>query len=144
MTTRRLYAEALKSKSSLLDSSESEGEKDTEEVVPTSPYNNADSSPVQSSGRSRQKRQKNASKSPSSTYDSSTSHCYEEDAILIPENRLFFGRVPLKLREKDLTQMFAEFGKVQHAVVHRTKDGTSKVLIKFLAFPSFPCTIHCH
>jgi hypothetical protein len=139
MTTKALYADILKSKSSLLDSSDSDREKDSEEEVQTS------SSQIQSSRGRRQKKQRNAPKSPTSSYDSSTTHSYAEDTILIPGNRLFVGGVPLKLREKDLTQIFAEFGEVQHAVVHRERDGTSKVLIEFLAsFPSFPCTIRCH
>ena len=139
MTTKALYADILKPKSSMLDITESEGTQDTEEVFQTSP------SSMQSSGRRQQKRSRKASKSPPNTDDSSSSDSNEEDAPLIPENRLFVGGVPLKLREKDLTQIFAEFGEVQHAVVHRERDGTSKVLIEFLAsFPSFPCTIRCH
>jgi hypothetical protein len=142
MTTKALYADILKPKSSMLDITESEGtqdSQDSEEVVQTS------QSPVQASGRRQQKRSRKASKSPPTTYDSSSSDSSEEDAPLIPENRLFVGGVPLKLREKDLSQIFAEFGEVQHAVVHRARDKTSKVLIEFLAsFPSFPCTIRCH
>ena len=139
MTTKKLYQGIYKSKSSLLNSSDSDSEKDSEEEVQTS------SSQIQSSRGRRQKKQRNAPKSPTSSYDSSTTHSYAEDTILIPGNRLFVGRLPLKLREKDLTQIFAEFGEVQHAVVHRERDGTSKVLIEFLAsFPSFPCNIRCH
>jgi hypothetical protein len=138
MTTRALYADILKPKSSMLDITESEGTQDSEEVFQTSP------SSMQSSGRRQQKRSRKASKSPPNTDDSSSSDSNEEDAPLIPENRLFVGGVPLKLREKDLTQIFAEFGEVQHAVVHRA-GGISMVLIEFLAsFPSFPCTIRCH
>ena len=139
MTAKELYAGIHKSKSSLLDSSDSDREKDSEEEVQTS------SSQIQSSRRRQQKKQRNAPKSPTSSYDSSTTHSYAEDTILIPGNRLFVKGVPLKLQEKNLTQIFAEFGEVQHTIVHRTRDKTSKVLIEFLAsFPSFPCTIRCH
>ena len=138
LTTRASYAGILKPKSSMLDITESDGTQDSEEVVQTS------QSLVKASGRKQQKRSRKASKSPPTIYDSSSSDSYEEDAPLIPENRLFVGGVPLKLREKDLTQIFAEFGEVQHAVVHRA-GGISMVLIEFLAsFPSFPCTIRCH
>ena len=145
MTTRRSDSDSsdsdqgiYNSKSSLLDSSDSDREKDSGEEVQIS------SSQIQPSRRRRQKKQRKAPKSPSSSYDSSTTHSYAEDRILIPGNRLFVGGVPLKLREKDLTQIFTKFGMVQHAKVHRSKDLTSKVLIEFLAVPSFPCTIHCH
>ena len=136
MTTRRTYADVLRSNRSELDSSDSEGclrSQDTEKVVQTSP------SPTQSSGRRRQKRRRNASESSSSPDGSSTSQSDEEDAIPIPGNKLFVGEIPRTLREKNLAQIFEAFGEVKHTRVHRNKDGTSKVLIEFLAFPSFLC-----
>ncbi len=141
MTTRRTYAEVLRSKSLTIDSSDSEGflrSPDTEEVVQTSP------SPTQSYGPMRRKRQRNASESPSTTSDSSTTQSDEEDAIPIPGNKLFVGEIPRTLPEKDLTQIFEAFGKVKHTRLFRNKNGTSKVLIEFVAFPSFPCTVLCH
>ena len=129
MTTRALYADILKPKSSMLDITESEGSQDSEEVVQTS----------------WKKRSRKASKSPRTIFDSSSSDSSEEDAPLIPENRLFVGGIPLELRDKDITNIFAQFGEVQHAVVHRARNKTSKVLIEFLAsFPYFPCTIRCN
>ena len=136
MTTRRTYAEVLTSKRLTLDSSDSEGclrSQDTEKVVQTSP------SPTQSSGRRRQKRRRNASESSSSPDGSSTTQSDEEDAMHIPGNKLFVGEIPRTLPEKDITQIFEAFGEVKHTRVHRNKDGTSKVLIEFLAFPSFLC-----
>ena len=140
MTTRGTYAEVTRSKSSMIDSSDSEGcpnSQDTEKVVQTSP------SPTQSSGRRRQKRQRNASESPSSIDDSSTTQSDEEDAMHIPGNKLFVGEIPRTLPENDLTQIFEAFGKVKHTRLFRNKDGASKVLIEFVSFPSFPCTVLC-
>ena len=138
MTTRRTYAEVLRSKRTEQDSSDSDSEgclrsQDTEKVVQTSP------SPTQSSGRRPQKRRRNILDSPSSPDGSSTSQSDEEDAIPIPGNKLFVGEIPRTLREKNLAQIFEAFGEVKHTRVHRNKDGTSKVLIEFLAFPSFLC-----
>ena len=135
MTSRRKYADVLKSKSLQMDSSDSEGclrSQDTEEVVQTSP------STTQSSGRRRQKRQRNASESPSSIDDSSTTQSDEEDAMPIPGNKLFVGEIPRTLPEKYLTQIFEAFGKVKHTRLFRNKDGTSKVLIEFVALPPLP------
>ncbi len=159
MTTRRKYTEVLKSKSLQMDSSDSEGclrSQDSKEVVQPSP------STTQSSGRRRQRRRRNASEgclrsqdteevvqpspsttqsseSPSSPDGSSSTQSEEEDAIPIPDNKLFVGEIPRSLREKDLAKLFEAFGEVKHARLHRNKDGTSKVLIEFLAFPSFLC-----
>ena len=141
MMPRSTYAEVLRSKSLTIDSSDSEGclrSQDTEEVVQTSP------SPTQSSGRRRQKRQRNASELPSNTNDSSTTQSDEEDAISITGSKLFVGEIPRTLPEKDLTQIFEAFENVKHTRLFRNKDGTSKVLIEFVAFPSFPCTVLCH
>ena len=140
MTTRRTYADVLRSKRSELDSSDSEGclrSQDTEKVVQTSP------SPTQSSGRRRQKRRRNASESSSSPDGFSTTQSDEEDTIPIPGNKLFVGEIPRTLPEKDLTQIFDAFGKVKHTRLFRNKDGTSKVLIEFVSFPSYPCTVLC-
>ena len=140
LTTEASYADIVKPKSSMFDITESEGSQDSEEVVQTS------RSQVKASGRrQRQKRSRKASKSPRTIFDSSSSDSSEEDAPLIPENRLFVGGIPLELQDKDITNIFAQFGEVQHAVVHRASNKTSKVLIEFLAsFPYFPCTIRCN
>ncbi len=138
MTSRRTVH---KSKRVTLDSSDSEGclrSQDTEKVVQTSP------SSTQSSGRRRQKRLRNDLESSSSPDGSSTTQSDGEDAIPIPGNKLFVGEIPRTLREKDLAKIFEAFGKVKHTRVHRNKDGTSKVLIELLAFPSFLCTVLCH
>ncbi len=124
----RTYAEALLN-------SDSDGEKDTLEVLTESsissadsPYrNSADSSPLVPFKRRQQKKRRNSAKSP--TQDNAEA---EDDAIPIPENRLFVGGVPLKLREKDITKFFAESGVVKHAIVYTNKDGTSKVLHSLL------------
>jgi len=135
---RRTYRDAL------LYSSDSEGEKDVLELVSDSPINSPDSSAMDPSSpksndssplvpfkRRQQKKRRNSAKSP--TKDNAEA---EDDAIPIPGNRLFVGGVPLKLREKDLTKNFAEFGEVKHAIVHKNKDGTSKVLHSLLLPPS--------
>ncbi len=128
----RTYADAL-------SASDSEGEKDALGVLressissADSPYiNSEDSSPLVPFKRRQQKKRRNSAKSP--TKDNAEA---EDDAIPIPGNRLFVGGVPLKLREKDLTQIFAEFGEVKHAIVLTNKDGTSKVLHSLLSPPS--------
>ena len=138
---RRTFRDAL------LSSSDSEGEKDVLELVSESSINSTDSSAITSTDssspksndssplvpfkRRQQKKRRNSAKSP--TKDNAEA---EDDAIPIPGNRLFVGGVPLKLREKDLIKFFAEFGEVKHAIVHKTKDGTSKVLHSLLSPPS--------
>jgi hypothetical protein len=126
---RRTYRDAL------LYSSDSEGEKDVLELVSDSPINSPDSSAMDPSSpefkRRQKKKRKNLDESP--TDDNAKA---ENDAIPIPGNRLFVGGVPLKLQEKDLTKFFAEFGEVKHAIVHKNKDGTSKVLHSLLSPPS--------
>ena len=133
MTTMRTYADVhdvCKSNQSARNSSDSEGEKDPLSLL----------SPTPSSERRRQKRPRNALDWPSSPDGSSTTQSSdEEDAIPIPGNKLFVGEIPRTLREKNLAQIFEAFGEVKHTRVHRNKDGTSKVLIEFLAFPYFLC-----
>ena len=128
----RTYADALLN-------SDSDGEQDALEVLTESsissadsPSSNAtDSSPLVPFKRRQKKKRKNLDESP--TDDNAKA---ENDAIPIPGNRLFVGGVPLKLQEKDLTKFFAEFGEVKHAIVHKNKDGTSKVLHSLLLPPS--------
>ncbi len=128
----RTYADALLN-------SDSDGEQDALEVLTESSRSSADSPSSNSTDSSplvpfkirQQKKRRNSAKSP--TKDNAEA---EDDAIPIPGNRLFVGGVPLKLREKDLTKFFAEFGEVKHAIAHKSKDGTSKVLHSLLSPPS--------
>jgi hypothetical protein len=138
MTTTNKRGKDRRSYADVLLNSDSDGEKDALDVLTESSYGSADSpssnamdsSPILPFKRRQTKKRRNVTLT---TKDNAEA---EDDAIPIPGNRLFVGGVPLKLREKDLTKCFAEFGEVKHAIVHKNKDGTSKVLHSLLLPPS--------
>ena len=113
----------------------------------------SDSSPVGKLKKMKKKRDKlgSASDSDESHFSSkfARSRGNSEDSPLLsendtttdPRNRLFVGGIPLQFRANQIIEIFSQFGKVKHVHVHKTKHGTSKVLLNSLLSHPFHRTI---